>query len=352
MAKNFKRDRAALSKVIKDLKKRGAKKRNGRRLIDRTIATRGMAENVLAQGVGQVPRNPFGSVPGLSLACLDAFNEQHASLPRAVGPYAVVRTTRIIPSDHKYMIFGTAMDDYENWTTTVAWGATSGQDNVPINSTDGVYTFKGGPPGGSLGDPSCLTCVPSAMSVQILNGAAVNEANGIIYGAVCPTQLAMIDNSRRWKDFEHQFTSFMRPRLMSGGKLALRGVQMNAYPLNMNALSNFQKIQDYPDGKKTWASGTGHDGNAQYLTGFTPMVVINTSGQELSYLVTVEYRVRFDISNPAVSSHRHHPVTSDASWEALIRKAVALGNGVRDIAEIVATVGQSVSAAHKALAVT
>jgi hypothetical protein len=141
----------------------------------------------------------------------------------------------------------------------------------------------------------------------------------------------------------------MKPRLMSGGKLALRGVQMNAYPLNMNALSDFQKITNYGDGDKTWASNTGSAGDAQYLTGFTPMVVINTSGEVLTYAVCVEYRVRFDLSNPAVSSHRHHPVTTDKVWDGMVKKAIALGNGVKDIADVVATMGQAYRSTSSAL---
>jgi len=305
------------------------------------VATRGLGEIVLAQGVGKVPRNPFGCrhMAG-NMLCWDAFHEAHAPLPRAIGPYAVVRTTRIFNSQLRHMVFGCAVDGYDQWTSTIAWGGTGGA----INAANATYTWSGKPPGVLSGDTSTLSVVPAAMSVQILNPSSIDSASGVIYAAVCPTQLNLIDNTRTWTDFETQFTSFMKPRLLSGGKLALRGVQMNSYPLNMSVLSSFEKINDYGDGYRTWKTGTGTDADAQYITGLAPMVVVNTSEKDLTYAVTTEYRVRFDISNPAVASHKLHGCTPDKTWDTMLHKAIAMGNGVKDIVETVASIGQAARA--------
>lgn len=349
MVKITKKDRAAIAKVARDLRQRKPRKGKAPHKRQPMAATRSMGEIVLAQGVGRVPRTPFGGTPGTSIRCWDAFDHSHAGLPRSVGPYAIVRTTRIFSTSARFNLFGTAVDEYNNWTTTIAWSAGASLDTSAVNAHNGVYAHVTNPPGALIGDSSNFTCVPSAMSVQIMNPQSLNNAGGIIFSAVCPTQLSMCDNTRTWGEFESSFTAYMRPRLMSGGKLALRGVQMNAYPLNMNALSDFQKITDYGDGTKTWASDSGNAGDAQYLAGFTPMVVINTSGEDLTYAVCVEYRVRFDLTNPAVSSHRHHPVTTDRTWDGMVKKAIALGNGVKDIADVVATMGQTYRGTSNAL---
>lgn len=334
-----KKDRAALKKVVKDLKT----KKNGRSRPKQQVATRSMGEIVLAQGVGRVPRTPFGGRDSINLKCWDAFDDAHAALPRSVGPYAIVRATRIFQTSDRYMIFGPNVNAFNEWTTTIAHGAPASKASNAINGPSQSYRWSAQVPGAIVGGDSSFTCVPSAFSLQVLNTNPVQSAGGLIYAAVCPTQLSLADNTRTWAEFETQFTSYMRPRLMSGGKLALRGVQCNSYPLNMSALANFDKIADYGDGVSTWATGTGVASDGQYPTGFAPIVVINASDALLSYAVTTEYRVRFDLNNPGVSSHRHHGVTPDHKWDSMMRKAVSLGNGVIDIADKVATFGQLTS---------
>lgn len=304
-----------------------------------------MAEIVLAPGTGRVPRRAYGGISARSLKCWDAFDPCHAALPRSVGPYAVVRTTKIFKSDKRILVFGTAVTYDGRWTNTCAWASNNAAN--PINGANNTNIFNVPVPGVKTGTSSTFTVVPAAMSVQVMNPNPLQTTSGLVYAAVCPTQLSLIGNGRTWEEFESEFTSYMKPRLMSAPKLALRGVQMNSYPMNMAALANFEGIADLADGSVTW-SRSGLPGEEQYLTGLAPMVVANPDNAELTYAVTVEYRVRFDISNPAVATHVHHGVTPDSVWDNMLKAATAMGNGVKDIADVVATAGQAVSAVRNA----
>jgi len=69
------------------------------------------------------------------------------------------------------------------------------------------------------------------------------------------------------------------------------------------------------------------------------MAFVNPTNAEIQLLIAVEWRVRFDVGNPAVASHSHHGVSSDASWDHHIRRATAALPGVVDIVEKVANTG-------------
>lgn len=91
----------------------------------RRRASRAHATTVLAQGVGSVPSRPFGSVRARpSLACWDAKTPQHLSLPRPVGPYTTVRTTRRISTDRACMIFGAFKRPEESASNAGEWSNT------------------------------------------------------------------------------------------------------------------------------------------------------------------------------------------------------------------------------------
>jgi len=75
------------------------------------------------------------------------------------------------------------------------------------------------------------------------------------------------------------------------------------------------------------------------------IAIYNPGGATLELLITVEYRVRFDLDHPASASHKYHPIASDSTWDKMTRGAVALGNGVMDIADVVANTGMAVGRA-------
>lgn len=306
------------------------------------------APAVQAQGTGTTVAVPFGSIPRslrspmLPMHGWNAFHPCHLPLPRAVGPYTVIRTSRLITTSDKYIQFGSFVNGDGLWLDTVA--LSSVDETAAVNATTNTRRWVLPTPAVAAVDGSGFTCVPSAISVQVMNNNALMEASGIFAGTVCHTQLSIGGRTETYNDLSTGIISYMRPRLMSGGKLALKGVQADSYPLNMSLLANFEPINTSSDGSFTYS------GSGPYAAGFAPIVFVNQNKQEISYLVCVEWRVRFDIGSAAVASHVHHGVTPDSTWNKCIEKAVSLGNGMKEIADVVATVGQSISNVRAAYA--
>jgi hypothetical protein len=309
---------------------------------------RSRADKVQAQGVGKTVSRAFGGTSCNGLECWDAFHPAHLPLPRAVGPYTVVRTTSLMTSSAKVNIIGafqyTGSNQHE-WTTIGMFRSVTDANAI---SASGNTLLEAIPLPGAGTVGSGMTAVPAAISVQVMNSNPLQTTEGICAGAVSHTQLNLKGRTETWNDFASEFISFMRPRLMSAGKLALRGVQMDSYPLNMAACAEFAPVTDPTSGPIQWSANSGYT-----PMGWAPLVFINQASPnvtpvELQFLVTVEWRVRFDIGNPAVASHRNHGVTSDAKWSDMINAAVGRGHGVLDIVEKVANTGAAVLSAASA----
>ena len=75
--------------------------------------------------------------------------------------------------------------------------------------------------------------------------------------------------------------------------------------------------------------------------GFGPIVIYNPNSLSLQVVVTVEWRVRFDPSNPAQAGHVQHPVSSDITWGRALTAMEAMGHGVHDIVETVQRYGMA-----------
>lgn len=221
-----------------------------------------------------------------------------------------------------------------------AWSSVVYVDDVvagnAVNANNNANVRNIPIPGGA-GETVTLTAVPSAISVQVMNPEALQTTTGIVAMGVCHTQLDINNRLGTWAQLSDEFISYFKPRLCSAGKLALRGVQMNSYPLNMSAISDFRPIVQSGD------TTTTLDGSKFAPEGWAPIVIVNENGVGLELLITVEWRVRFDIGNPAVASHQHHGVTPDASWNKMLSDAISLGNGVVDIVERVASAGQAIA---------
>lgn len=61
----------------------------------------------------------------------------------------------------------------------------------------------------------------------------------------------------------------------------------------------------------------------------------------MQLLITMEWRARFDIDNPASSGHKFYPPTPDTVMSEIYKNSIALGHGVVDIVEDVAAMGAS-----------
>lgn len=290
---------------------------------------------------------PFGaSRKAVGLEGWDAFHPAHLPLPRSIGPYTVVRTSALVTSDDRVNIIGCFAENRSVGNTSV-WTnygmLRSINSALPLSDPNNALVSSVPFPGASAVAGSGLSAVPAAISVQVMNPNPLQTTEGIVAAAVCPTQLDLRGRTETWAEFGSEFISFMRPRLMSAGKLSLRGVQMDSYPLNMSALADFRPVSNASgDITFTWDAGS-----TTHPLGFAPLVVINqasteTPPLELNFLITIEWRVRFDIGNPAVASHRHHGVSTDQHWDTMLRAAANMGNGVRDIVERVANTGAAV----------
>lgn len=302
-------------------------------------ANRSQAARVLATGVGASVPRAFGSVPGYGMQCWDAKHLAHLALPRAVGPYTTIRATRRISLSTVANIIGTfqtgtgSIDDHPDWSETVL--VTDVSATNPISAGPNAQSFA--MPLDGLGDAATL--VPSALSVQIMCPTALQSASGIVYAGVMNTQAAIGGRSETWASYMEKFVQFQNPRLLAASKLALRGVQINSYPLNMSEVSRFTPLKKATDGTFTYTTASSEP------VGWAPIVIYNPDAANLELLITVEYRVRFDLDHPASASHTHHPIASDAVWDRMVRNAVALGNGVMDIADVVANTGMAVGRA-------
>jgi hypothetical protein len=128
-------------------------------------------------------------------------------------------------------------------------------------------------------------------------------------------------------------------------------VTIDAAPFNIQELHDFDRIIDPGEGvgqlvfDSPWTStsvpvDTETTESPRFkMKGFSPIFVYNPNGVQLQYLVTMEYRCRFDIGHPASSTHTHHSPSSPATWAGHMRKMYDMGHGVLDIADQVARMG-------------
>lgn len=332
----------------------GAKPKSGAKAQKRRPnreAARGRADRQLAQGMGKAVKQAFGKTRRSALLrCWDAFDSSHLPLPRSTGPYTVVRTTQYFTTAAKYVQFGTFQHTVpapegaqaREWSNICA--IASETESNPINAANNTRAYSVPFPGVYV-TGSTFSCVPSAISVQLMNSNALQTTDGLVFGAVCGTQLDFNGRTETYNEISSEVVSYFRPRLMSAAKLSLRGIHANSYPLNMSELANFKQL------RKNTANPTGTaatlDGTQIMPVGFAPIVFINQDSPEnrtqYTFLVCVEWRVRFDIGNPAVASHTHHAASTDREWDTAIRQAVSLGHGMVDIVETVASAGEAVS---------
>lgn len=324
MAKLMKRGARAtklLKRVRRDLStRRPAKKRS---------MTKANAPIVLAQGTLQVPKRNFGTrVPGTTnvkslIRCLDARVPRTLGLPRAVGPYSVIRTSRLFSSASPFVMFSTFRES-SRWLSWCAIETNDGTQDVTGTNNTKATTM----PMDELG--AVAEAVPAAMTVQVMNPAAVQTAHGVFAMTRVNQQLHLGDSpaGTTYNNIRDRVISFYSPRLLTGGRLALRGVKCSSYPLDMSQYSEFSGVE-YSAGTLTLDSGIKPGPLA-------PIVFCHNQENSFStveFLVTIEWRVRFDPGNPATSSHTFHPTLADSAWNAVVCGASAAGHGVEDVGE-------------------
>lgn len=290
----------------------------------------------IKQGAGRAVARPFGGVSSIRKyhPCHhDAFHHAHLPLPRAVGPYSIVRTTQVLQTNKVAMCFGPFYDRSEGRWSDLC-GITFNNENQTIGNAGNVNVIKFDSIR-SNGSWTGTQATPAAFSVQVMNPNALQTTSGIVY-------IGRIRTSLKWsedlgtavKAKFMQFINYNNPRLCSAAKLAFRGVQVDLVPYNMSELANFTGIDD--------PSFTQYGAASANPYGFAPMLIYNPQGIDLQFLICCEWRVRFDPSNPAQATHEIHPPATESMWAQAQHAAEALGNGVIDIADRVANTGQAI----------
>jgi len=309
----------------------------------------------IKQGVGAITTRPF---PRKSTRksrpktggngyrhAFNALSPCHLPLPRAVGGYTTIRTTDIINSTNPAMLFGCfkgpGLEFTETtWSTSVAVRPRLLADPIGSAVAPGNAYFYSST---ALAAESLngARMVPAAITLQVMNGDALQTTNGIAYIGRSKTVLDLMGDARTWETVLKQLVSYSAPRLCSAGKLALRGVQVNAVPNNLSVLSDFVPRRIKNTGTYAWTEDPEVTaGRAeQDFEGFAPIFVYNPDQIALKYLLTIEWRVRFDPFNPAYAGHSQHMPASEAAWAHAVQMEENKGSGVTDIMEDLAEFG-------------
>jgi hypothetical protein len=362
LKKGLKKKSGTKSKVAAKLKstarRRAAKSSNGG------------TQRYPINGVGSVPAQQFGgAVASKVLQGLDATVPRHLTLPVNVGPYTVVRTSTVCACDQTTIGFGvfrgrrfdltasqspvllTSLENEEGWLPICGFAGNG--TNTPTSLGTAFY---GVPQLEELGKSATL--VPAALTVQIMNPGALatSATSGIVYIGASKTQFRLQGSETTWDSIGQDFVSYQAPRLCAASKLALRGVQVSAKPVNLQELMNFDKVipsldrttdpptETYGLFTDGWYTDALESANAvqlqvRSLKGFAPVMIYNPNRVALQILVTIEWRVRFDYGHPASSTHQVHPASTTQKWDMVQRVSDAVGHGCTDILEHVASVG-------------
>jgi hypothetical protein len=248
----------------------------------------------------------------------------------------VIRTTDVVSSAKVVTLFGLFKGPANQFTETT-WlnliGVSSINQGVAIGAAGNANFYVSS----ALSEPSLngAKMVPAAMTIQVMNPEALQTSSGIVYIGRAKTVLDLMGDPRTWGELAQELVAYSAPRLCSAGKLALRGVQVNAVPNNMSVLSDFTPRVQVPGGVQTWDKLT----YATDIEGLAPVFIYNPNLVPLQFLVTVEWRMRFDPLNPAYAGHTAHAPASESTWAKVIGDAESLGHGVEDIADVVGDMG-------------
>lgn len=316
-------------------KKRAVPRRGGR---GDAAALRG-----IKQGVGRSVVSAFGasSLSTRYHPCHhDAFHHMHLPLPRATGPYTVVRTTQFLEFGGPLTLIGPVWDrSASRWSDICSLEFKDLNKNVGDANNTTVHPFEMIRGNGSW---KGAQITPSAYSVQIMNPEALQSSHGIMYIGRVRTSFKPSENlATKVQALANELISYNNPRLCSAAKLAFRGVQVDLVPFNMSELANFTT--------PSAPTFTQYGANSPDPLGFAPAFIFNPDGVKLQLLIAAEWRVRFDPSNPAQATHVHHTPASESVWAQAQHYAEAVGNGVVDIADRVANTGQAIYGAARGM---
>jgi hypothetical protein len=206
-----------------------------------------------------------------------------------------------------------------------SWGSAMGISLPDTGAMSGVGKFHNFQAMGTdaWGD---VRLTPASFSVKIMNPEALQTSAGVVYIGRCRQMLNRSGSSETATELANDLVSYSQPELCAAGRLALRGVQVNSVPYDMNALSDFRQMTT--NSPESWSGNLGTQ-----FDGLAPIFVYNPSSINLQLLICCEWRVRFDPSNPAYATHTFHKYSTMEYWEKVQRLASSEGAGVFDLTE-------------------
>jgi len=286
----------------------------------------------ITQSVAVSVNQPFGDTakPQTVVKGLNAFDSSHVPLPRAVGDYTVIRSTEVFTGSEKFHVLGPMKVNSlggDAWTNFCCQSANNINAAVGASSNTKRTNFS------AMQTDSWKEArlTPAAFSVKLMNPEALQTTSGIIYVGRTKQMLNCGGSARTYANLANELVSYSSPELCAAGRLALRGVEVDAVPYDMNSMAEFRPLAQISttgsDANVTWAN------DSVMYDGFAPIFVYNPNGIALQFMVCCEWRVRFDPSNPAYASHTYHRPSTPGYWDRVQRISSALGNGVMDLAE-------------------
>lgn len=308
---------------------------------------RANAACVLTPGVAATTRRPFGPRRRIGrrprrvarmrvMQLLDAKLPHLLGLPRAVGPYTTLRTTKFHNSGSNFICFAPVRSE-EGWLNVCGFESTSLV--LPIASNASTSWIDMPPILGTLSTTdSFCNCVPSKLTVQVMSKGPLSTTNGIFAMGVASQAYKLGGSTSTYQAYGDNFINYFSPRIISLPKLALRGVTASSYPLNMGEYCDFERQIYRGTSPFLWTKAMETNPCA-----LAPIIIYRPDGGDgLDFLITIEWRVRFDPTEAAAATHKHQPTWGDADWDHLCKSASDMGHGVFDIAESIANAGEAV----------
>jgi len=294
-------------------------------------------KNTQANGKPVVPRGPKRTPPAFGNTkrtrnfrlAFNALSNAHIPLPRQTGPYSVFSMSKVITTTDVVGIFGFFKVRQSGAGAAIAGDAPSITNVCAVTSVASGTAVGAASNARSWGvDFSGLgvatTISPYAYTVQINCGTAIGSATGLVSFVQNMSELQLGGTARTWDTFAQQMQSGARMRTCSAGEIAWRGKMSHGVPIDPSDMEAFYGHIHHSDSTFTWNEG----GDGNWTNHICPMatsqlVVYNPSGATLTYTITLQYRLRYDISDPSYSTHTTHAASTDGEWAAGVAGLIA-----------------------------
>lgn len=283
-------------------------------------------------GAGRAPAGRKMALVSTIKNGLNAFHPQHIPLPVSTGSYFVITTRRTFETTDLLTLVGPqrlagGVTNLDDWSSYCAVGASNGGNAMNGSATWKFKTIEA--PFST--DGGQMECAPAAVSVQLMSGASLTSASGIVQYGRCKTGIAHPEATdvRTVNEFASALVSYSEPKVLPVAKLTMGAYQTNLIPSNLSELQDFEVVRS---GADSTVPGPWTESNP--FAGFCPAYIYNPSGAALTVTVAIEWRVRVSPFNPLHGSATTYPPTSPGLWHSIVNAANNSGHGVEEAGAI------------------